>query len=153
LEGRKPTPADVERIEELGAERASGPRPRPKKRKKKKAEITGLSEKQKIGLLVGGGLLISFLLIGVVFLVLRRGDAVDSGSPGGGESGVVDSFPPPPRGAAEEPAPPLDTDEGPAPKASTPKAVWAVKPDPPTGGQKPLANAVGALSPEPSLLL
>src|SRR5688572_22563214 len=93
LAGRKPSPgAGGERVDGPDSERAPGPRPR--KRRRRKAEKTGLSEKQLIGLFVGGGLLASVLLIGGLVFLLRRGGP--GGPGGGGQYAVVDSLPSPP---------------------------------------------------------
>src|SRR5262245_29233002 len=152
LAARRPAPPGGPRGEEADPGRAPGPRP--KRRKKKKAETAGFTGKQ-IGFVVGGGLLLTLLVIGgLVFWLARKGGP---GSFGGGYA-VVDALPSAPAEPAEEPAPPLDADDDPAPpapkaargaKAVKPKAVWSVKPDPPSGDEPPPAGAVGALSPEP----
>jgi hypothetical protein len=154
LAGRKPAPAGGKRGEEADPGRAPGPRP---KKRKRKAEQAGLTDKQKLGLLVGGGgLLLSLVLVGgLVFWLVRRIPHAGPGSSGGGRYAVVDSLASPPAAPGEEPAPPLDTEDAPAPRAKVApaKPAWSVKPDPPSGDEKPPADAVGALSPEPSLLL
>jgi hypothetical protein len=114
-----------------------------KGKKKPKAESAGLGNRQKI-MLVGGGIILSLVLLVFVIVRIRGG-----GSSASGQYAVVDSLPSPPAEPVEPPAPPLDVEKGPA-AANT---AWSVKPDPPSAEEKPPAEVVGALSPEQSLLL
>jgi hypothetical protein len=118
--------------------------------KRDNTESAGASNRQqKLLLLVGGGVLSVLALLvvvgGIVFVVVRNGNLAGGGSSWSGKYAVVDSWPAPPPEPAEGSVP-LDSE-------ASPQAVWSVKPDPPAGEGKLPAQTVGALSPEPSLLL
>jgi hypothetical protein len=131
--------------------------PGQKNQKKSKAQNADSSDRQKITLLAGGGLLALLVVVGLVYWT---GGLVGGGSSAGGQYAVVDSFTPtdqPTEQPDEQPVP-LDIDYVPvaakAPaEAVPPKPVWTVKPDPPSADETPLVDVVGALTPEPSLLL
>ena len=128
------------------------------------------NEQQKLLLLVGGGILSVLALLvvigGIVFVVVRNVDRPSGGSSWNGRYAVVDSLDSPPAVPAEERAPPLDVEyvssikNATAPKDATASASvpakgadWSVKPNSPLEDEQPPADVVGALSPEPSLLL